>query len=305
MSVDLSKLPSLDLVRGFVAVGRRMSITQAARDLFLTQSAVSRQVHALEEFLGVRLLVRGHRNIAFTPEGERLFRSADGAIQQLQYVVAELRMTGRLRPVTISAATGLIMLWLLPRMGRLQAAHPDIDVRISANNQMQDLRNEGIDLAIRYAGAHQVPPGSIRLFGESLAPVAAPSLGIGAMRSGAVLARHTLLEFDEPRAPWLHWKDWLAGNGLPDARPAHFLRFNQYDMVIQAAIAGQGIALGRRALVQHLVDEGKLVWLAEPQAPARKAHSYWLLRAEASQRADVNAVADWIVGEVGVQSTSG
>ena len=102
MSSDLSKLPTLDLLRGFVAVGRRMSITLAATDLCLTQSAVSRQIHALEAWLGVRLLARGHRSIAFTSEGERLFRSADGALQQLQDVLGELRVTGRLRPVTIS-----------------------------------------------------------------------------------------------------------------------------------------------------------------------------------------------------------
>src|SRR5690606_13087513 len=87
MSMDLARLPSLELIRGFVAVGRRMSMTLAAADLSLTQSAVSRQVHALEEQLGVRLLIRGHRSIAFTPEGERLFRSANGAVQQLQDVV--------------------------------------------------------------------------------------------------------------------------------------------------------------------------------------------------------------------------
>lgn len=94
MSLPLVRLPSLDLVRGFVAVGRRMSITLAAQDLCLTQSAVSRQIHALEESLGMKLLVRGHRSIAFTPEGERLFRSADGAIQQLQDVIGELQGPG-------------------------------------------------------------------------------------------------------------------------------------------------------------------------------------------------------------------
>ena len=92
MSIALVRLPSLDLIRGFVAVGRRMSITLAAHDLCLTQSAVSRQVLALEDMLGVRLLVRGHRAIAFTPEGERLFRSADGAIQQLQDVIGAIQI---------------------------------------------------------------------------------------------------------------------------------------------------------------------------------------------------------------------
>ncbi len=90
------------LVRGFVAVGRRMSITLAAQDLCLTQSAVSRQVHALEEQLGVKLLVRGYRSIAFTAEGERLFRSADGALQQLQDVMGEVHARDVRRPVMLS-----------------------------------------------------------------------------------------------------------------------------------------------------------------------------------------------------------
>ena len=112
MSAPLVRLPSLDLVRGFVAVGRRMSITLAAQDLCVTQSAVSRQIHALEEALGIKLLVRGHRSIAFTPEGERLFRSADSAVQQLQDVVGELKgPTGR-RMVTITSTMGLTGLWL-------------------------------------------------------------------------------------------------------------------------------------------------------------------------------------------------
>jgi DNA-binding transcriptional LysR family regulator len=201
MSVELPKLPPMDLLRGFVAVGRRMSITQAAIDLCLTQSAVSRQIQALEVYLGVPLLVRGHRSLAFSAEGERLFRSADGAIQQLQDVIGEVRVTGRLRPVTISAATGFAALWLLPRLGNLQRSHPEIDVRISANNQLVDLRSEGIDLSIRYTDARRAPAGSTRLFGEVLAPVAAASLQLKPVRSAAAFSRLTLLEFDDPRTP--------------------------------------------------------------------------------------------------------
>lgn len=303
MPIELSHLPPLDLLRGFVAVGRRMSITHAAGDLFLTQSAVSRQIHALEQFLGVRLLVRGHRSITLSAEGERLFRSADGAIQQLQDVVGELRMTGRLRPVTISAATGFVALWLLPRLGRLHQMHPGLDVRISANNQLVDLRNEGIDLAIRYISDGRAPPGSRRLFGEVLGPVAAPSSGLKPIRSAAALGKLTLLEFDEPRAPWLHWQTWLDSTGWTGASPARYLRFNQYDMVIQAAIAGQGVALGRLDLVRPLVAEGRLIWLAEPRQSPQAAHSYWLVRAEVQQRRDVEVVADWIEGEAGEKSS--
>src|ERR1700761_7283863 len=177
MSVTLGQLASLDLVRGFVAVGRRMSITLAARDLCLTQSAVSRQVHALEAQLGVPLLLRGYRSIAFTPEGERLFRSADGALQQLQDVMGDIGTHGAQRPVTLSASIGFTGLWLLPRLSHFQQAHPGVDLRVSASDRVADLRNDGIDLAIRYASAAAAPEGALRLFGESIAPVAHPSLG--------------------------------------------------------------------------------------------------------------------------------
>ena len=133
MSTPLVRLASLDLLRGFVAVGRRMSITLAADDLCLTQSAVSRQVSALEEALGVKLLVRGHRSIAFTPEGERLFRSADSAVQQLQDAIGAIRVAAERRPVTITASIGVTGLWLLPRLARFQLQYPDIDVRVAGN----------------------------------------------------------------------------------------------------------------------------------------------------------------------------
>lgn len=295
--MDLVKLPSLDLIRGFVAVGRRMSITLAAGDLSLTQSAVSRQVHALEEQLGVRLLVRGHRSLSFTPEGERLFRSANGAVQQLQDVLGAVRTRGRLRPVTISSAVGFASLWLLPRLGRLQKRHPGIDVRVSANNHVVDMENEGIDLAVRYTTAVRAPRGSSRLFGETLAPVAAPSLGVRALRSPAALAGLTLLDFDDPRAPWLHWQTWLESMGWGAVKTGHSLRFNQYDMVIQAALAGQGVALGRVDLVRTLVEEKRLVYLAPPSALASTSHAYWLVGAHEGQRREVHEVAAWIQAE--------
>lgn len=295
--MDLVKLPSLELIRGFVAVGRRMSITLAAGDLALTQSAVSRQIHALEEQLGVRLLVRGHRSITFTPEGERLFRSANGAVQQLQDVIGGLRSRGRLRPVTISSAVGFAGLWLLPRLGRLQKLHPGIDVRVSANNLVVDMENEGIDLAIRYTTATRAPRGSTRLFGETLAPVASPSLGLRNLRSPSGLSGITLLEFDDPRTPWLHWQTWLESVGWAGAKTGHSLRFNQYDMVVQAALAGQGVALGRVDLIQPLIAEGRLVYLAPPAEVTSTTHGYWLLGAHEGQRREVHEVAAWITAE--------
>lgn len=297
MPSSLSRLPSLDLVRGFVAVGRRMSITLAAEDLHLTQSAVSRQIHALEEKLGVKLLVRGHRSIGFTPEGERLFLSADRAMEQIQTAIGEIRTVGALRPVMLSASVGFTGLWLLPRLSRLQSLHPTIDLRISANNRVSDLRNEGIDLAIRYTSQARAPDHAQRLFGESTAPVAHPALGLGEPLSAESLSRLTLLEFDDPGYPWLRWGDWLEARGWGGVKPRGFLRFNQYDLVIQAALAGQGLALGRLELIQPLIDEGRLRAFGPPRADADATRAYWLIQAEMQARREVQSVAQWIRDE--------
>lgn len=294
-------LPSLDLLRGFVAVGRRMSITLAARDLFLTQSAVSRQIHALEEQLGLPLFTRGYRSIAFTPEGERLFRSADAALRQLQEAVADLASHRRARPVTVSTTIGFTALWLMPRLGRFQREHPDVDVRVSAHNPVMDLRGSGIDLAIRYASARHVPPGSPRLFDEVVVPVASPSLGVDALRSPRALSGLTLLEFEE-RYPWLQWGHWLESRGWQSARPRGTLQFNQYDLVIQAALAGQGVALGRRELIRPMLDDGRLVALAPPRRGETQGYAYWLVRAPGTARPEVERVADWIMREAAQQA---
>ena len=274
-----------------------MSITLAAQDLCLTQSAVSRQVHALEEQLGVQLLVRGHRSIALTPEGERLFRIGDSLIRQLQDVLGEIRAAGELRPVTVSASIGVTGLWLLPRLSRFQQHHPGVDLRVSANNRIADLRNESIDLAIRYADAQAVPDGAERLFGEVLAPVAHPSLKLTALRSARALSKLNLLEFDGTQHPWLRWDDWLASAGWTGARPKAILHFNQYDQVIQAALAGQGVALGRLALIQPLLEQGKLLRLAPARPAAASGHAYWLIQAETHPRPEVRRVAQWIMAE--------
>jgi DNA-binding transcriptional LysR family regulator len=299
MSLPLFRLPPLDLLRGFVAVGRRMSITLAAHDLCLTQSAVSRQVNALEERLGVKLLVRGYRSIAFTPEGERLFRSADGALQQLQDVAGEMQARGAARPVMLSASIGVTGLWLLPRLSRLQALHPGLDLRVSASNRVADLRHEGIDLAIRYTTPSSAPAGAVRLFGESIAPVAHPALGREAWRSARAIARVALLEFEDPAHPWLQWGDWLAARGWGSARPRGVLHFNQYDQVIQAALAGQGVALGRLELIRPLLEDGRLVTLAPSQPRGETEHAYWLVRASEHPREEVRRVADWLCAEAG------
>lgn len=300
MSLPLHRLPPLDLLRGFVAVGRRMSITLAARDLCLTQSAVSRQVLALEESLGTRLLVRGHRRIDLTPEGERLFRLADPALRQLQELCGALARQGRREPVTITASTGVTALWLLPRLTRLQQRHPEIDLRVAATNRPLDLEREGVDLAIRYCRAGDAPRGALPLFGEVLVPVAHPSLGLAGRSLREVLGEVVLLEFDDPRGPALGWARQLDALGPAAPQPRGMLRFNHYEQVIHAAVAAQGLALGRLPLVAPLLADGRLCALqplpADPPDPAGPA-GCWLLQAGAEPREEVRQVLGWILDE--------
>ncbi|WP_063550097.1 LysR substrate-binding domain-containing protein [Burkholderia territorii] len=297
MSTPLVRLPSLDLVRGFVAVGRRMSITLAAQDLCVTQSAVSRQVHALETHLGVTLLQRGYRKIAFTPEGERLFRAADAALLSLQHTVASLAATRERQPVTITASIGVTALWLLPRLGRLQARLPDVDLRVAANDKVLDLRAEGIDLGIRYCPRERAPAGALHLFDEVVVPVAHPALAARPVTDAAAIAEHVLLEFDGPPQTQLQWRAHLHAAGLGDARPKGVLRFNQYDQVIHAAIAGQGVALGRLALVAPMLADGRLAVLGPHSHALSDAYGYWLFRHDPAPRREVADVRDWILAE--------
>lgn len=297
MSDSLLSLASLmDPLRGFVAVGRRMSITLAADELCLTQSALSRQIQALEQRLGVILFVRGHRALSFTPAGARLFQSANGAIRQLQDACAALKPAAANRQVALSASIGVTGLWLVPRLGRFQQRHPAIDLRVAANNRLQDLVRDGLDLAIRYAPATQRPPAATLLFNETIVPVAHPALGIASLDKHA-LAAHTLLEFDHPGQPWLHWKAWLTAADPRSVKAKSVLHFNQYDQVIQSALAGQGIALGRTELIAPLLRSGQLVALATPQPGPQGKYAYWLVQAEEAPNDDVLAVIAWILAE--------
>jgi DNA-binding transcriptional LysR family regulator len=289
----LVRLPSLDLVKGFVAVGRRMSITQAADDLCLTQSAISKQVRALEDVLGFPLFHRGFRRVTFTEQGELLFRVADKAIGQLQDILA-LVAAPRRRPVTVTTSTSVAALWLLPRLGEFLGAHPDVDVRFAASNAVLDL-GEDVQLAIRYCAGKQAPPGARRLFGESIAPVASPALGLRSLDTPDAFRGVTLLEFDSPGRPWLHWSEWLAARGWTTECAQAVVRFNQYELMIQAALDGQGLALGRLELLQAPLQDGRLVVVDTADAGAPESgYAFWLIQAEHQSRPEVQCFADWI-----------
>lgn len=299
MHTDLRGLPSLDPLKGFDAAARHLSFTKAASELFLTQSAISRQVQTLEAQLGIQLFRREVRRLALTPEGEVLARAVAEMLARFADVCAGLRASQRRPRVTVSAAVGIASLWLVPRLAAFQELEPNLDVLISADNRVVDLEREGIDLALRYVCPEVPPPRASALFDEVVFPVASPavSAGLPAVLCAEDLGKLTLLAFDGGHnTPWLSWEPWLLGLGLAQAKPKAVLQFNQYDQMIRAAEDGRGIALARGPLVAQSIAEGRL----RPLGDARRhvaARAYFLVRAAQAMRPEVERFAAWLLEE--------
>jgi len=290
MPPRLLNLPSLELFRGFVAVGRSLSITAAARELAITQPALSRQIHALEDALGCALFVRRHRSLELTPEGTRLFRTADAWLDQLGEAIEALRPVDP-SSVAITTSSGFASLWLLPRLGEFQAEHPGVDLRVVASNRILDLEREAIDLAVRYCPPEAAPPGAVRLFGEELLPVSSTAVDLD---DPAQLSRQVLLDYDDPAHPLLHWAHWLRSSGLGRLRTKRVLRFTQYEQAIQSALGGNGVALGRLALVRPLLASGQLV-AASRRHPLDIGYGYWLVSRSRPLGRNAGQVRSWIL----------
>src|SRR3984893_1695076 len=257
-------LPPLAFFQGFEAAARTLSFTKAAEELFITQSAVSRQIKALEDHLGLKLFERRSRSLALTENGQALHRIATDVLDRLQTATDRLKAETRTRQLSITTTTGFASLWLIPRLRGFTSLHPDVDVRISATTDTLNLERSLIDLAIRYCRPETVPEGAVRLFGEEVLPVCSRSLvhnRLRPLKRPADLKHHTLLHFDYPGAEkfFMDWGTWLTALGIGELKAAAALYFTQYEQMIQDAINGQGVALGRQPLVNKLMATGKLV----------------------------------------------
>jgi DNA-binding transcriptional LysR family regulator len=258
------RLPSLDLLKGFEAAARLLSFTKAGEELYLSQSAVSRQIQELEDQLGVRLFERRHRALALTEAGQTLHAAAAQALATMRAVTDRLRAGRGRQTLAVTTTQSFASLWLIPRLAGFTRKHPELDVRISAETRVLDLERDGLDLAIRHGPATMVGPHVLRLFGERVFPVCSPKLMDDPKKpllEPTDLRHHVLLQYDDPdgRHPWLHWKTWLEVERLTDLRPAGSLVFSGYEQIIPAAVAGFGVALGRSPLVRKLLASGELV----------------------------------------------
>ena len=292
-------LPPLDLIQGFEAAARTLSFTRAAEELCITQSAVSRQIRALEEHLGVALFERRPRSLALTEQGRALQRTATEVLERLQETANRLRVDAGSPHLTVTTTGGFASLWLIPRLRAFTALHPDVDVRISATYTTFNLERSLVDVAVRYCQAEDAPDGAVRLFGEELFPVCAGSLpteGRHPLRTLADLQHHALLHMEIHGATHMDWDTWLAAQGYPGLRPAASIRFDSYEQMIQAAVGGQGVAMGIGRLVSGLMASGQLV--APFGASMMGARAYFIIRsALTGDRPQVRAFVDWLTAE--------
>src|SRR5688572_29891808 len=274
-------LPPLDLLVGFEAAARHLSFTKAGEELYLTQSAVSRQIKDLEDGLGVELFQRRHRALALTEAGQQFYAAAAQVITTMRGATERLRaQAGKRRPLSVTTTHSFAALWLIPRLAGFTKTHPGVDVRITAETRVQDLERDALDLAIRHGPASLAGPNAVRLFGEKVFPVCSPKLlKKTALAQPADLKNHVLLQYDDPdgRHPWLHWKTWLEVERIAELRPAGTLSFSAYEQIIPAAAAGHGVAHGRSPLVKDLHASGGLV--APFRSTAAPARAYYAILA--------------------------
>jgi DNA-binding transcriptional LysR family regulator len=304
MRNDPRRLPPLDLLVAFDAAARHLSFTKAAAERSLTQSAISRQILALEEELGAPLFHRRHRAIELTDEGVRLAAATTAALTTVREAVQVIRAPRQREVVALTTTPGFASLWLIPRLAQFVARHPRIDVRIDATYDKRALASEGFDVAVRYGAVDRLGrKGAWALFGEAVQPLCAPALLRGAvpLRRLSDLARHTLLHVaissaDAPGMP-LEWLAWLKAVGMASVEAfesAAMLTFTSYDTAVAAALEGQGVLLGRRPLTDGLIAQGRLV--APFKGQLASARGYAIVADEvALRRPAVAALVQWLL----------
>jgi DNA-binding transcriptional LysR family regulator len=297
-------LPPLDLLKSFEASARHLSFTKAGEELHLSQSAVSRQIQLLEGELGIALFHRRTRALLLTDAGQSYYREVAPLLQKLREATAKLGQSQHDGVVTVTTTMTFASVWLVPRLSDFQRRYPHIAVHVAADNNMRDLRTSGLDVSIRYCTRQMAGEGATRLFGERVAPVCSPALlARSACSAPDHLQRFALLHFEDPqgRGPWLSWDVWFEVMGIPRVQGKASSRFSHYDQLLHAAVAGQGIALGRFPLVEELIRGGKLVTPLKSRRYSMDAmnRAYWLLLSPTgAKRPNVQIFGRWLREQV-------
>ncbi len=288
-------LPPLNPLRSFEAAARHLSYTLAAEELNVTQVAVSRQVRVLEQYLQVSLFERGVRSLRLTDAGRGLLTELGPALDRVESAVAKISRRSRKDALSIQVYTSFAQRWLIPRLLTFRERHPLIEIDLRVSDQPLNFERQNLDAAIISAVEPADEFASVLLAGREIFPICAPSL----IRSQTIplkpeaLKRMTLLH---SLARPDHWPEWLQGAGYPMTGATSGLRFETSSMTLEAAVAGVGIAIGIRMLVEAELSSGELVM------PFRHIHQsprkYYLVTPKGQlRRPALSVFADWLVAE--------
>jgi len=293
----MAKLPPLNALRAFEAAGRHLSFTHAADELAVTPTAISHQIRLLEDALGVKLFRRLPRRLLLTDQGQMLLADAKEAFQRLAQAVERVAAKGVSGPLTISSSTTFAWSWLVPRLYKFQALHPEIDVRLEASQRAVDFHREGVDAAIRYGFGNWPGLHAVLLFEEVLTPlVSREALGAGPpIKEPKDLLRYPLLN-DSPFNVE-YWRKWFAAAGVTELEHRQGGAFDSSQMAVQAALSGAGIALVMPQFFREEIRSGRLIQPFPLTIRAGRSHFFACPEQNAAQ-AKVAAFRDWLLEEL-------
>ncbi|HEX4740964.1 MAG TPA: transcriptional regulator GcvA [Caulobacteraceae bacterium] len=293
------RLPPLNALRAFESAARHLNFSRAAEELAVTPGAVSQQIQNLEDYVGAALFKRTPRGLLLTDSAQTALPALREAFDRLAEAASLLTAAVDGRRLTLTAPPSFAAKWLVPRLGRFEAAHPQVDVWLSADMDLVDFAASDVDLAIRYGPGPYPGLEAIRLLNETVIPVMSPDLAAAnPVRAPADLARHVLLHDGSSNADEScpDWQMWLAARGVRGVDATRGPRFNQSSLVIEAAMSGRGVALAKRTLAQDDLDAGRLV--APMPISTLIDFAYFLVHPKAKGRLpQVKSFVGWIRGE--------
>lgn len=288
-------LPSLNALAAFEAAARHLSLTRAAEELNVTPGAVSKQVKLLEEEIGRPLFVRLHRALELTPEGDTVYHSLRDAFERVSSTLRQVGGTGNVRSVSIGSTMAFAQLWLMPRLGSFWTAHQDIIIDHIISDRTQELQRQDVELRVRYGDGVWTDEETALLFGDRIVAVTSPRfIAANRVKSVKDLSALPLLSVEGVDWTWTTWADFLRETGAPFKR-LNVRRFNSYVIALQAAEAGQGVALGWLSLVRPLIANGALVQVTDAEIAAPQSfYLTWTARKPLSREAAT--LRDWMLG---------
>jgi LysR family glycine cleavage system transcriptional activator len=301
----MNSLGYLNALRAFEAAARHQSFSAAAEELNVTSAAVGQQVRSLESWLGVPLFTRassGNARLLLTDIARSALPDIREGFDRLRVGLARLKEATLSCDLTVTVSPAFAGKWLLPRLDGFQQLHPQLDVLLNTNLKTLDYLAESIDIGVRYGAGRWPGLTAIKLMDEELFPVCSPSYSVlavgepGLEKLAACTLIHDLSMAGDPSFPT--WRTWLDAMGQTATDASHGLRINNSAAVVQAAIEGQGIALGRSVMVRDDLASGRLVRPFGKVKSALALGYYVVYRPECGELAKVQAFRDWLLTQV-------